>query len=169
MNKSQRDIDEQAARIILMAEESHRFRGVKNKICKQTIYKLARTAKSQHGFSIFDKDKETKRECERPFVNRTGKRLAWWQQDEWVNRKPIENKAKQKQKPLTADERLELEKTLNDYCNHEMINKVLAWIAKDMMLKTKLGLPGDPFEVPKLLRNECNRILDKLPIQQKLF
>lgn len=171
MLKSQKDIDAQAERIIAMAKGTHRFMCCKKgEVDKAAIYKLARTTKSQHGFSIFDTDKDTKRECIHPYVNRMEVHRMWWQ-DENGNMKKFECKpvvTKPKQRALTDEERLQLEVTMNDVCNHQMMKKVLAWIACDMNLKVNLGLPGDPYEVPRWMLQEAKRMLPAQPKQLTL-
>lgn len=160
MKKSITDINEQAERVIRLAENSQRFRGVSGKVCKQAIYQLARKTKSQHGFSIFETDKDEKRECLHPYVLRVETFTPWWQREEYVAKPIIKPQAKERQKPLTDEERQKYEVKLNDLCNHQMKNKVLAWIAADMTLKTNLGLPGDPFEIPQWLKETASHFLN---------
>lgn len=172
MLKSQSDIDAQAERIIAMAKGTHRFMCCKaGKVDKAAIYKLARVTKSQHGFSIFDKDKKTKHECIHPYVNNTKVYTAWWNTDEFREelaryeeerkRHNAECRERKQNKGLTDAQRMEVEVKMNDVCNHAMMKKVLAWVAADMTLKVKLGLPGDPFEVPKWLIREMSVFLPK--------
>lgn len=180
MRKSQNDIDAQAERIIAMANGTRRFMCCKDgKVNKVAIYQLARKTKGQHGFSIFDRDKETKRECIHPYVNNTKAHAAWWDTDEFRERLAryeeerkrhnAECRERKRNKGLTDAQRMEVEVMMNDVCNHAMMKKVLAWISCDMNLKINLGLPGDPYEVPRWMLQEAKRILPKEPTQLKLF
>lgn len=45
--------------------------------------------------------------------------------------------------------------------DEQMMCKVLAWVAQSIMLRTKLGVEGDPLEIPRRLYTEMQRIIGK--------
>ena len=61
-----------------------------------------------------------------------------------------------------------MEVKLNTVLNEAEMRRVLAWIQKDMLLKMKLGLPGDPLEIPLRLMAEMREIIPQ-GYQAKLF
>lgn len=61
-----------------------------------------------------------------------------------------------------------MEVKLNTVLNEAEMRRVLAWIQKDMLLKMKFGLPGDPLEIPLRLMAEMREIIPQ-GYQAKLF
>lgn len=61
-----------------------------------------------------------------------------------------------------------MEVKLNTVINEAEMKRVLAWVQKDMLLKMKLGLSGDPLEIPLRLMAEMREIIPQ-GYQAKLF
>jgi len=177
MLKSINDIDAQAERIIQMAEGTRFFNAAKFNVDRSTIYQLARAAKSQHGFSIFETDKDTKRECIHPYHNRMHTLIPWWDTPEHkYNMQRIREKTQReasereaKRKAAKQYTRQEIEVRMQKITDAQMMCKVLAWIGESMMVHSQLGLPGDPYEVPRRLVSECMQYIPHEGKQLTLF
>lgn len=166
MDKSINDLMRQVERINAMIDAQGGWRNHHLHYDPQYLYQMARSIAARRGLGIFtDRDKKGK-----------------WTADMWLK---IEQKKQQDPKikvplvrfasaekkpfkPLTDEERLAMEVKLNTVLNEVEMKRVLAWIQKDMLLKIKLGLHGDPLEIPLRLMAEMREIIPQ-GYQAKLF
>lgn len=166
MDKSINDLMRQVERINAMIEEQGGWRKHHLHYDAQYLYQMARSIAARRGLGIFtDRDKKGK-----------------WTSDMWLKietKKPKEQDIKARPvrldiqekkpfRPLTDEERLAMEVKLNTVINEAEMKRVLAWVQKDMLLKMKLGLPGDPLEIPLRLMAEMREIIPQ-GYQAKLF
>ena len=165
MDKSINDLMCQVERIISMIDTQGGWRNHHLHYDPQYLYQMARSIAARRGLGIFtDRDKKGK-----------------WNADMWLKREqkpqepnikvpPVRFAISEKKpfKPLTDEERLAMEVKLNTVLNEAEMKRVLAWIQKDMLLKMKLGLPGDPLEIPLRLMAEMREIIPQ-GYQAKLF
>lgn len=177
MNKSIQDIENQTERVIALAEHSWRFKSAKFGIHRSTIYKVARVAKTQHGFSVFETDKTTKKPCIHPYVNQMHTLTPYWDTQEYKDRmtalseKWAKERAEKEEKRKAAMQytREQIEQRMNAIVDAQMMLKVLAWIQDSIIIHTQLGLGGDPYDVPRKLLATCMDIIPHDGNQLKLF
>ena len=166
MDKSINDLMRQVERIIAMIDAQGGWRKHHLHYDAQYLYQMARSIAARRGLGIFtDRDKKgkwtagmwLKRETKRP-------------QEQNIEVPQVRFKSAEKKpfRPLTDEERLAMEVKLNTVLNEAEMKRVLAWIQKDMLLKMKLGLPGDPLEIPLRLMAEMREIIPQ-GYQARLF
>lgn len=166
MDKSINDLMRQVERISAMIEAQGGWRKHHLKLDNQTLYQMARSIAARRGLGIFtDHDKKGKWTADM-WLKREQKK----QQEPKIEVPPVRFASTQKKpfKPLTDEQRLAMEVKLNTVLNEAEMKRVLAWIQKDMLLKMKLGLPGDPLEIPLRLMAEMREIIPQ-GYQAKLF
>lgn len=170
MDKSINDLMCQVERISAMIEACGGWREHHLKLDKQTLYMMARSIAARRGLGIFD-DRNKK---------------GAWTADMWLSPRrgtlvqtgrdvpgqaaggatsvptcrDVSGQAdEEERKPMSDEERLRYEVTMNNVINEAEMKRVLAWVQKDMLLKMKLGLPGDPLEIPLRLMAEMREII----------
>ena len=179
----------QVERISAMIEACGGWREHHLKLDKQTLYMMARSIAARRGLGIFDdRNKKgawtadmwlterrgnlaggdacapgqrtttqtttTKAGGDAP-INRHASTCAPGQPAHSGSNKTGE----EERKPMSDEERLRYEVTMNNVINEAEMKRVLAWVQKDMLLKMKLGLPGDPLEIPLRLMAEMREII----------
>lgn len=166
MDKSINDLMRQVERINAMIEEQGGWRKHHLHYDAQYLYQMARSIAARRGLGIFtDRDKKGKWTADM-WIKREPKRP----QEPKISVKPVRFASAEKKpfRPLTDEQRLAMEVKLNTVLNECEMKRVLAWIQKDMLLKMKLGLPGDPLEIPLRLMAEMREIIPQ-GYQAKLF
>lgn len=153
MNKSINDLQAQVERVLVLVEERGGWRNAHG-YDEQTLWQIARSIAARRGLSYFDdKDKKGVWTADM-FRIKTEQRRVVEIPTTYKNVPQIEKKPKEV-------DIAEYERKLNAACDEQMMCKVLAWVAQSIMLRTKLGVEGDPLEIPRRLYAEMQRIIGK--------
>lgn len=172
MNKSTKDIDEQLKRVLALAETigGKYTANAKHQVDMQYYAQIARRAKTQHGFGIFDKNDPNER---RPFIYQEPPQKIV----EAVDTIILQESTKPKETPTEkAHNRVSFSDWMgsdekNRYqvqmaCRHNFINKMYAEMLTDMEICKMEG--WDILAFPRMLRDAVARCFPK-PKQLSLF
>ena len=156
MDKSINDIALQVERVARSIETRGGWRACGHGYDRQSLYQLGMSVAARRGLDRWG-DRERKGRWEQSMFRQPQPQVPQQQPQPQV---PQQQQQPQPQRqPLTPTEEERYEMLLTEGVNAQMMEKVLAWIAQDILTKREIWGYGDPYEIPKLLIIAMRKII----------
>lgn len=151
MDKSINDIALQVERVARSIETRGGWRACGHGYDRQSLYQLGMSVAARRGLDRWG-DRERKGRWEQSMFRQPQPQVPQQPQPQVPQQQP-------QRQPLTPTEEERYEMLLTEGVNAQMMEKVLAWIAQDILTKREIWGYGDPYEIPKLLIIAMRKII----------